>query len=129
MDAFLRRLVQRLNDPDTPLTRNRHFHTFETPEGKRALRISKRLRVLQREILDCSANGYQPTFSPLTSAVGSATTPAANEFRIELKLEHLRGIRTSLLTMDEFQLLTELPGVKEAIRQVVAPQAIFNRQQ
>ena len=44
MDAFVRRLVERLLEPSEPLSRNRHFHTFETPEGRRALKLARRLR-------------------------------------------------------------------------------------
>ena len=61
MDPFVRRLVQRLHDPKRPLSRNRHFHTFATPEGQRALRTSRRLRSLQRDILACQASGRPAT--------------------------------------------------------------------
>src|SRR5438045_1366398 len=36
MDPFVRRLVQRMSDPKRPLSRNKHFHTFESPEGRAA---------------------------------------------------------------------------------------------
>ena len=39
MDPFVRRLVERLQDPEQPLSRNRHFHTFDSPEGRTALRV------------------------------------------------------------------------------------------
>jgi hypothetical protein len=106
MDAFVRRLVQRLVDPARPLTRNRHFHTLETPEGKRALKISRRLRGLQREILESFARGRRSTYR---------RKGAEDELCFELTLEHIKGRHISLLHADEFQLLRELPGVEGAI--------------
>ena len=48
MDPFVQRLILRLHHPSQPLSRNRHFATFDTPEGRAALRISRRLKSLQK---------------------------------------------------------------------------------
>ena len=57
MDPFVRKLVLRLFDEGAPLSRNRHFHTFDSPEGKQAMRISRRLRALQLDIAKCKQAG------------------------------------------------------------------------
>lgn len=108
MDPFVRQLVQRLHAPGAPLSRNRHFHTFETPEGRTALRISRRLRSLARDVLACTGEGGQVRVRP--SDAGEA-----GELKLQLTLERLSGRRTSLLTKDEFELLRELPKVAGAL--------------
>jgi hypothetical protein len=104
VDPFVRQLVQRLHAPGAPLSRNRHFHTFETPEGRAALRISRRLRSLARDIQACAGEGGRVRCTP--SEPGEA-----GEVKVQLTLERLSGRRTSLVTRDEFELLRDLPGV------------------
>ncbi len=106
MDAFVRRLVRRLNDDTRPLSRNRHFHTFDNDEGRKALRISRRLLSLRKDILACRAAG---------EPVRAEAQVGAGETKIEILLERLKGRRTAVLTDAEYALLLELPGVKEAL--------------
>src|SRR5712664_3796103 len=106
MDAFVLRLVRRLCEQTQPLSRNRHFHAFHSPEGRLALRISRRLKSLQRDILACAREGRGAWFRRLPEEDG--------ERRIELKLERARGFRVSLLHQAEFELLEDLPGVRSA---------------
>jgi hypothetical protein len=108
MDPFVRKLVERLHAPGTPLSRNRHFHTFETPEGRAALRTSRRLRSLARDILTCHAEGGRVGCSP-------ASAEDAGEVKVQLTLERLSGKRTSLLSRDELELLRVLPGVASVL--------------
>jgi hypothetical protein len=107
MDPFIHRLVRRLNDPSRPLSRNRHFHTFETPEGRAALRTSRRLRNLRDDLLTCLQQGGRARCAPIEDAEGA--------LRIELTLVRLKGKRTTMLPQAEWELLTELPGVREAL--------------
>jgi hypothetical protein len=107
MDPFVRRLVERLLDPARPLSRNRHFHTFGTPEGKRALRTSRRLQALHRELLACREEGAAASVVRVELEEGA--------YKLELRLDRLRGRRTSLLGPDEFALLLDLPGVREVL--------------
>ncbi|MFL5319791.1 MAG: hypothetical protein ACJ790_09050 [Myxococcaceae bacterium] len=109
MDPFVRRLIERLHDPSRPLTRNRHFHTFETPEGKAALRTSRRLRSLQKDILACAGEGGRARFVRTEQKEGG--------FKVELSLDSIQGKRTSLLQDAEFELLNELPGVRDALEE------------
>jgi hypothetical protein len=107
MDPFVRRLVERLHDPSRPLSRNRHFHTFDTPEGRSALKVSRRLKSLQKDILALQQEGRRARFFRHVSPEG--------EHRIELLFERLHGRRVSHLQDAEFELLAQLPGVREAL--------------
>jgi hypothetical protein len=107
MDPFVRRLVERLHDPARPLSRNRHFHTFDNPLGKAALKVSRMLTALQKDIAQASAQGQ----APQVSRVDDGET-----VRIELKVPKLKGVRTTRLEPAEFELLCALPGVREALR-------------
>jgi hypothetical protein len=103
MDPFVRRLVQRLLDPAQPLSRNRHFATFQSAEGRAAMRVTRRLRSLQRDVEACRAQGNQPrVVSPADEKGG---------ILIELKLRELRGTRSTRLAHAEFELLRSLPGM------------------
>ena len=106
MDPFVRKLVLRLFDEGAPLSRNRHFHTFESPEGKQAMRISRRLRALQADLAKCHEAG-----SPV-----SVTKTDEGEVKLELHLAHLKTTRLTTLDEAEFELLGMLPGVRDALR-------------
>lgn len=103
MDPFVRKLLERLHAEGQPLTRNRHFHTFETPEGKQALKISRRLKSLQRDVLASRAAGNPPR---VTEHAGKDRDA---EISIEISLATQRGRRTCRLTPEEFALLLLLP--------------------
>ncbi len=107
MDPFVRRLVERLLDPSRPLSRNRHFHTFETPEGKLAMRVSRRLRALHRDLLSCRDEGQKAGFVRQELRDGA--------HRVEVRLERISGRRISLLQPAEFELLLAMPGISEVL--------------
>ncbi len=107
MDPFVRKLVLRLFDEGAPLSRNRHFHTFESPEGKKAMRISRRLKALQLDIAKCRDAGGA------SSVV--ATRDNEGVVKIEIRLAHLRSTRLTMLDEMEFELLKQLPGVKDLL--------------
>ncbi|MDY7233311.1 hypothetical protein [Hyalangium rubrum] len=115
MDPFVRRLVERLHDPTRPLSRNRHFHTFDTPEGRSAMKVSRRLKSLQRDIAACVKEGRRARFFRHVGPNG--------ENRIELLMERIQGRRVSHLQDAEFELLAQLPGVREALEEVLEPAA------
>ena len=100
MDPFVRKLVVRLFDEGQPLSRNRHFHTFETDEGKRAMRISKRLRALQRDIVQARGEGSEPRVHRATDENGVV--------KVEISLVHLKARRVTTLDEAEFELLGRL---------------------
>src|SRR3990167_6300676 len=107
MDPFVRKLVLRLFDEGAPLSRNRHFHTFESPEGKQAMRISRRLRALQLDIARCREAGGDSKVVTTRDGEGAV--------KIEIRLEHLRSKRLTTLDEVEFELLRQLPGVKDML--------------
>lgn len=109
MDPFVRKLVLRLFDEGAPLSRNRHFHTFESPEGKQAMRISRRLRALQLDIAKCREAGGDSKVVTTRDGEGAV--------KIEIRLEHLRSKRLTTLDEVEFELLRQLPGVKDMLEQ------------
>lgn len=102
MDPFVRKLVLRLFDQGTPLSRNRHFQTFETPEGKLAMRLSKRLRALQKDITTCRDAGGTPQVT---------RSERDGDVTVQIVLEHLKSRRTTRLDEAEFDLLRGLPGM------------------
>lgn len=107
MDPFVRRLVERLFAPGQPLSRNRHFHTFENAEGRKALRIRRRLEGLAKELAAMKAEGASPSVTRTTDEDGVVT--------IALRLAGPNGTRTAYLEEDELELLQRLPGVREAL--------------
>ena len=109
MDPFVRKLVLRLFDEGAPLSRNRHFHTFDSPEGKQAMRISRRLKALQLDIAKCRQAGG--------ASQVVATRDPEGVVKVEITLENLRSRRLTTLDEMEFELLRALPGVSEALEQ------------
>ena len=110
MDPFVRRLIQRMHDPARPLSRNRHFHTFSTPEGRLALRTSRRLQNLQHDILACGEEGQPARF--VRHPLGDG------RHRIEILIERANGRRVSFVAEAEFELLLELPGVRAVLEEI-----------
>jgi|CXWL01.1.fsa_nt_gi hypothetical protein len=108
MDPFVRRLVERLNDPARPLSRNRHFHTFDNPDGQQALRIARRLHALRQDIEKCLREGGRPIARPTDSVTAQR--------QVEISLASLKSRRRTLLEADEFELLRQLPGMEAALR-------------
>jgi hypothetical protein len=112
MDSFVRRLVERLVAEGRPLSRNRHFHTFDTKEGRLALRAARRLRALQRDVIRCIAEGGQVTLLPHP---GHGTARA-----LELCLVQRVGTHRAYLSHEELELLRGLAGVGAALGEAQA---------
>lgn len=99
MDPFVRKLVLRIFDEGAPLSRNRHFHTFETEEGKRALRISRRLKALQADIAKCRKEGGESQI---------ATALEGDEVKVKISIKALKSTRLTTLDEGEYELLRRL---------------------
>ncbi len=97
MASFVARAVQRLRE-DPGFSRNRYYLALSSPEGRRALRIHRHLRSLERDLTD-----------------GFAATVAREAERIRLELRGKRGSRTAWLTRAEFRLLCGSPAVRAAL--------------
>lgn len=72
-----------------------------------ALKVVRRLRSLQKDILACRAEGRRARIFRRVNAAG--------DHRIELTMERLSGKRVSVLQTAELELLAALPGVREAL--------------
>jgi len=107
MDAFVRRLVEHLLSEERLLSRNRHFHTFETPEGRLALRIARRIGALRKSVLLCAAEGGRVELAGRGPGMAAA--------RRELRIARAVGHHRAYLSDDELTLLRTLPGVAEAL--------------
>jgi hypothetical protein len=99
MDPFVRRLVQRMSDPKRPLSRNKHFHTFESPEGKAALKIFKRLAALKRDMSECEKSG---------GSCQVTKHETDGKVKVEITIARLRSRRTVMLEPVELELLEAL---------------------
>ncbi|WP_373044095.1 hypothetical protein [Vulgatibacter sp.] len=99
MHSFVYRLVERLTADGPRLSRNRHFHTFVTPEGKQALRIARHLRSVATDI---AAARRAPHF-------------ARESGRVRVEIAMAGGVRTAWLDADEFEILRRMPVVRAAL--------------
>jgi hypothetical protein len=97
MADFVTRAVERLR-ADPGFSRNRYYLALSSPEGKRALRIHRHLRSLERDL-----------------ARGLSATVAAEAQRVRLVLSGKRVSRVAWLTRAEFRLLCTSPIVRAAL--------------
>jgi hypothetical protein len=97
VDDFVERVVRRLRD-EPGFSRNRHFLAFSSPEGKRALKIHRHLRSIERDL-----------------SRGSSATVERAASRIRLTMRWRSSLRTAWLTDDEFRILCSSPVVRAAL--------------
>ncbi len=102
---FVARVVQRLRE-DPGFSRNRYYLALSSPEGRRALRIHRHLRSLERDL-----------------TAGSSATVAREAERVRLVLEGRRGRRTAYLTRAEFRLLCGSAAVRAALGEAALSEA------
>jgi hypothetical protein len=84
---FVERVVLRLR-AEPGFGRNRHFATLSSPEGRRALRMHRHFRSIERDL-----------------EAGSTVTVGADEGRVRITLVGKRTHRTAWLSRAEFRLL------------------------
>lgn len=101
MHAFVYRLVERLTSDGPKLSRNRHFHTFVSPEGKAALRIARRIRSVARDI----------ALAPRPPRLH----PAERDHGVRLEIHLPGGVRTTYLKREEWEILRRMPIVRAAL--------------
>lgn len=107
MDPFVRRLIENLLAPNPSLSRNRHFPTFESALGKRALRAARRLASLRRSICELAA-------AHATDAIDLQRLPGGR-VRLALAQRHLAARRVAILDEAELELLCAWPEVARAL--------------
>ena len=91
------RVVERLRE-EPGFSRNRHFHALSSPEGRRALRIHRHLRSLERDL-----------------SAGASASLARDAERFRLTLRGARGSRTAWLTRVELRLLLGSAAARAAL--------------
>jgi len=97
MDDFVTRAVRRLRE-DPGFSRNRYYLALSSPEGRRALRIHRHLRSLERDLV-----------------AGSAATVTRDGGRFRLSLRGRSGRREAWLTRGELRLLQDSPAGRTAL--------------
>jgi hypothetical protein len=103
MADFVERVVMRLRQ-ENGFSRNRHFLTLSSPEGRKALRIHRHLRSIERDL-----------------SGGCAAQVEHGVERICLTLTSKNGRRVAYLTLAEFRLLCTSPVVRAALGEAAVP--------
>ena len=111
MDPFVRKLVECLLDEQKPISRNRHFHTLATPEGAVAVRISRRIRAIAKEITRCQAVG----------ALLSIRSHENGGYEVLIVHDKVKLSRRALIDHDEMTLLAQMPGLRSIIDRAMEP--------
>lgn len=122
MNELLYRIVERML-LGQGMSRNRNFAAFEDPNLRRATRIVRHLRSIQKDLRrygrDCVV-----TLEPVESAVeDEALVAAEGSRRLLLVIEHLRSRRTAYLTAEEVRLLRLDPEVDAMLSHVELQEA------
>jgi hypothetical protein len=102
------RLVARLFRAEQPPSRNRHFDAFADPVGWHALRSTRQLRSLARDIVEQGRRGQ----SVRVESLGGE----GQGVRIALRFDRIRAKRWTYLSQEEYELLLD----QEAVRRVLA---------
>ncbi len=98
MASFLHRLLERLRD-DRAFSRNRPYLALSSPEGKRALKIHRHLRSLERDL----------------SREDVDATVTHEDERVRLTVRGGRMERTAWLSRAEFRVLCGNPAVRRVL--------------
>jgi hypothetical protein len=94
---FVERTVLRLR-AEPRFSRNRHFRALSSPEGRRALRVHRHLRSLERAL-----------------AGGAPAAVAEDGERVRIEVSGARFRRTAFLSRAEFRLLCRNPEARAAL--------------
>ena len=97
---FVERAVLRLRE-QPGFSRNRHFEAFSSPEGRRALRIHRHLRSLERSL-----------------AAGDPVAVVREGERFRLTISGRRLRRVAFLTASEMRLLCRDPRARAALGEI-----------
>ena len=98
MKRFVYQLVERLADPATPLSRNRHFALFSTPAGRRALRLHRHLASLAADL------------TKHREEASLAVDEKEGGLEVRVEIPSLNVVRTAFLTSDDVSVLDRARG-------------------
>ncbi|MBA2662320.1 MAG: hypothetical protein H0U74_08490 [Bradymonadaceae bacterium] len=112
MDLTYKIVRRLLRDDDVKFSRNRNFEAFEDARVKRAVRIYRHLRSLERDLL---------ALHDTSGAVRlEAVDCEGDQMTVRLTFAERRGLRVSYLTRREWLLLLENERVSDILRQLMA---------
>jgi len=97
VEDFVARVVRRLRQ-EPGFSRNRHFLAFSSPEGKRALRIHRHLRSIERDL-----------------SRGCSARVERSSDRVLVTLRSKSTLRRAWLSNDEFRILCTSPLARAAL--------------
>lgn len=105
MRRFVYQLVERLHEPDSGLSRNRHFALLSSPAGKRALKLFRHLRSLEQNL----ARHKDAKLS---------LEPKDSDLEVRLEIPSLKLVQTARLTPEDVRIVADGTGpLAEALRQ------------
>jgi hypothetical protein len=95
--GFVERAVRRMRE-DRGFSRNRHFLALSSPEGRRAVRIARHLRSIERDL----ESGWPARAEP-------------REGRVLVTVAYRSGTRAAWLTGAEYRMLLSNPAARNAL--------------
>jgi hypothetical protein len=110
MQAFIYRLVERLQEGERSLSRNRHFQVF-VGAGRKALRIDRHLRDLEAQLALFRERGERPELLRLPDGGAQLT----------LRDPKRASVRTARLAAEEVELLARRPAGAWALADAPTP--------
>lgn len=97
MVGFVERAVRRMRQ-DSGFSRNRHFVALSSPEGRRAVRIARHLRSIERDL----EKGWQ-------------VRTERRDGRVLLTVTYRGGTREAWLSGAEYRMLLDNPVARAAL--------------
>ena len=97
MPGFVERAVRRMRE-DRGFSRNRHFVALSSPEGRRAVRIARHLRSLERDL-----------------AAGLPARVQTRDGRVLVTIAYRGGTREAWLSPSEYRMLLYSPAAQGAL--------------
>jgi hypothetical protein len=110
MDLTYKIVRRLLRDDDVAFSRNRNYEAFEDPKVKRAMRLYRHLRSLERDLLSLAEGG---------SAELEAVECEGDVVTVRLSFSGRGGQRTSFLSAREWALLLENETVHDILLSLV----------
>lgn len=97
MAGFVELAVRRMRE-DRGFSRNRHYVALSSPEGRRAVRIARHLRSIERDL-----------------EAGWPARVESRDGRVLVTVVYRRGNRSAWLSEGEYRMLLANPAVRAAL--------------
>lgn len=103
MRRFVYQLVERLGDPDSGLSRNRHFATLSGPSGRRALKLHRHLAALESDL------------AKYGEGASIAVTHDADDLLVTVRVAALKLVRTARLSPEDLAVVRRRGGALASV--------------